>query len=95
MVDHRAIREHMDVIDSEVQANRRVDSVEGSRIKLTRTNSPDRLEARTGGESNPEASDESAAGKAVNRCTELVISTAEPVAGLPFARQAPTWRGNE
>lgn len=41
MVDRSAIREHMDVIDSEGQAIGRVNSVDGTRIKLTRKDSPD------------------------------------------------------
>lgn len=41
MVDLNAIRQHMDVIDSEGQVVGRVDSVDGARIKLTRRDSPD------------------------------------------------------
>jgi outer membrane protein OmpA-like peptidoglycan-associated protein len=41
MVDHSAIREHMDVIDADGHTIGRVDSFDGSRIKLTRKDSPD------------------------------------------------------
>lgn len=41
MVDRSAIREHMDVIDSEGQVIGQVDSVDGDRIKLARKGSPD------------------------------------------------------